>query len=77
MKRIDMLNKMLACYIECKKMDYTDLQAMDRVLELIEEQGMKPPSLHTREMVEVLLNTGVNQKHIDMIMFGFNWEEEK
>lgn len=76
MKRTDMLNKMLACYIECKKMDYTDLQAMDRVLELMQELGMHAPSIHTKETVEALLKTGLTQKHVDSIMLGFNWEQE-
>lgn len=37
MTREAMINKMVACFNECKKMDYSDQQAMDRVLELMEE----------------------------------------
>lgn len=44
MKRNDMIKKMVACFNECKKMDYSDQQAMDRVLELQEEEGMAPPA---------------------------------
>lgn len=41
MKRNDMIKRMVACFNECKKMDYSDQQAMDRVLELQEEDGMQ------------------------------------
>lgn len=43
MKRTDMLDKMVKCFQQCKIMRYSDEQAMDRVLELQEENNMSPP----------------------------------
>lgn len=45
MQRTDMIDKMLRCFLECKKMDYSDQQAMDRALEVAEENGMLPPAI--------------------------------
>lgn len=37
MQRTQLITKMLLCFNECKKMDYSDQQAMDRTLEVVEE----------------------------------------
>jgi hypothetical protein len=40
MKRSELVKKMLACWDTCKGMGYNNQTAMDRVLELAEENGM-------------------------------------
>lgn len=44
MKRSEAIEKMKKCYQACKTMRYSDEQAMDRVLEVLEENGMLPPT---------------------------------
>lgn len=44
MTRTEMLKKMLECYRSCKVMRYSDEVALDRVLEVLEENGMLPPT---------------------------------
>lgn len=45
MKRTELLSKMLKCFQVCKEeLKYSDEQAMDRALEIAEENGMLPPT---------------------------------
>lgn len=45
MRRSEILEKMLKCFETCKKeLNYTDEQALDRALEVAEEEGMLPPT---------------------------------
>lgn len=46
MKRSEAVKRMVDCYRTCKVMRYSDDQAMDRVLEVLEELGMLPTSSH-------------------------------
>lgn len=43
MKRSELIVKMVRCWDTSKGMGYTNIQAMDRVLEIAEENGMMPP----------------------------------
>jgi hypothetical protein len=49
MKRSQILEKMVHCFNQCKVMRYSNDQAMDRVLDLIEEEGMLPPAFDVFE----------------------------
>jgi hypothetical protein len=44
MKRNKLITKMIECYQQCKIMRYSDQQAFDRVMEILEENGMLPPA---------------------------------
>jgi hypothetical protein len=67
MKRAEMLEKMKACYITCKKFKYSREQIMDRVLDICEEEGMLPPAF---DIFEGRKGT-FNEK-----MFVNKWEPE-
>ncbi len=44
-KRSELIVKMVRCWDTSKGMGYTNIQAMDRVLEIAEENGMAPPGI--------------------------------
>lgn len=43
MRRTEVVKKMMDCYRSCKIMRYSDEQAMDYVLKILEEMGIQPP----------------------------------
>lgn len=59
-----MLKKMLAAWDTSKGMSYSNVESMDRVLEICEENGMNPPRYE-------ILNSGIND-----IYPVFQWEDE-
>lgn len=72
MKRSEVIKKMVDCYRTCKVMRYSNDQAMDRVLELLEEQGIRPPP---REKTEEEMKNPTYDL-INLHRYTYKWTDE-
>lgn len=72
MKRSEMLSKMINTFLTCKnQLNFSDEASMDRVLEIIEENGMLPPKTEAHIFYDVIQGSFYSTNNIKT-----DWDEE-